>query len=134
MLVGTEDELEGAIAVADEVRDDAKAAVQRLRDLGIDHLVMLTGDNERTAKAIAEQVGVDEFRAGLLPEEKVEAIEELGERYDGEHETVVGSPDLRLLRWSATVSTTPRRSPPRRSGSPWVPPAPTPRSKPPTSR
>ncbi len=47
---------------------------------------MLTGDNERTAKAIAEQVGVDEFRAGLLPEEKVEAIEELRERYDGEHE------------------------------------------------
>lgn len=86
VLVGTEDELEGAIAVADEVRDDAKAAVQRLRDLGIDHLVMLTGDNERTAKAIAEQVGVDEFRAGLLPEEKVEAIEELRERYDGEHE------------------------------------------------
>ncbi|WP_231186758.1 heavy metal translocating P-type ATPase [Haladaptatus sp. DYF46] len=83
VLVGTEDELEGAIAVADEVRDDAKAAVQRLRDLGIDHLVMLTGDNERTAKAIAEQVGVDEYRAGLLPEEKVEAIEELDSNVDG---------------------------------------------------
>ncbi|WP_423746266.1 cation-translocating P-type ATPase (plasmid) [Haladaptatus sp. SPP-AMP-3] len=86
VLVGTEDELEGAIAVADEVRADAKAAVQRLRDLGIDHLVMLTGDNERTAKAIAEQVGVDEFRAGLLPEQKVEAIEELRDRYDGPRE------------------------------------------------
>ncbi|EFW93001.1 zinc-transporting ATPase [Haladaptatus paucihalophilus DX253] len=83
---GTEGELEGAIAVADVVRPDAKAAIQRLRDLGIDHLVMLTGDNERTAKAIAEQVGVDEFRAGLLPEQKVEAIEELRERYDGPRE------------------------------------------------
>jgi Zn2+/Cd2+-exporting ATPase len=86
VLIGTEDELEGAIAVADEVRPDAKAAVQRLRDLGIDHLVMLTGDNERTAKAIAERVGVDEFRAGLLPEEKVEAIKDLRERFDGVRE------------------------------------------------
>ncbi|WP_144800183.1 heavy metal translocating P-type ATPase [Halorubrum depositum] len=83
VLVGTEDEIEGVIAVADEIRPGAKAAIQRLHDLGVEHIVMLTGDNERTARAIAEEVGVDEFRAELLPDEKVEAIKELDEQYDG---------------------------------------------------
>ncbi|WP_435119771.1 heavy metal translocating P-type ATPase [Halolamina sp. C58] len=83
VLVGTEDEIEGAIAVADDVREEAKQAVSRLDDLGVEHVVMLTGDNERTARAIAEKVGVDEFRAELLPEDKVEAVQELDEQYDG---------------------------------------------------
>jgi Cd2+/Zn2+-exporting ATPase len=83
VLVGTEDELEGVIAVADEIRPEATQAIQRLHDLGVEHVIMLTGDNERTARAIAEQIGVDEFRAELLPEEKVEAIDELAEQYDG---------------------------------------------------
>ncbi|NIC00503.1 cation-translocating P-type ATPase [Halobacterium sp. R2-5] len=82
VLVGTDDELEGVIAVADEVRPEAAAAVQRLRELGVDRTVMLTGDNERTAGAIAEQVGVDEFRAELLPEQKVEAVEDLTGEYE----------------------------------------------------
>jgi Cd2+/Zn2+-exporting ATPase len=76
VLVGTEDELEGVIAVADEVRPEAERAVARLQDLGV-RTVMLTGDNERTARAIADRVGVDEYRAELLPEEKVEAVEQL---------------------------------------------------------
>ncbi|MEF8785742.1 MAG: heavy metal translocating P-type ATPase [Haloarculaceae archaeon] len=79
VLVGTEDELEGVIAVADEIRPEAAWAVQRLKALGVERTVMLTGDNERTASAIAEQVGVDEYRAELLPDEKVAAIEELVE-------------------------------------------------------
>jgi len=83
VLVGTEDELEGVIAVADEVRPEAARAVERLRNLGVERTVMLTGDNERTAAAIAEQVGVDEFRAELLPEDKVAAVEDLDEAYDG---------------------------------------------------
>ena len=83
VLVGTEDEIEGVIAVADEIRPGAKETVQRLHDLGVEHIIMLTGDNERTARAIADEVGVDEFRAELLPEEKVEAIEKLDEQYDG---------------------------------------------------
>ncbi|MFB6269169.1 MAG: heavy metal translocating P-type ATPase [Halobacterium sp.] len=82
VLVGTDDELEGVIAVADEVRPEARASIQRLHDLGVDHTVMLTGDNERTAAAIADQVGVDDYRAELLPEQKVEAVEELTDEYD----------------------------------------------------
>ncbi|WP_311172269.1 cation-translocating P-type ATPase [Halobellus sp. ZY16] len=77
ILVGTEDELEGVIAVADEVRPEAERTIARLKDLGVERTVMLTGDNERTARAIADRVGVDEFRAELLPEEKVAALREL---------------------------------------------------------
>ncbi|GAA0642760.1 heavy metal translocating P-type ATPase [Salarchaeum japonicum] len=83
VLVGTEDELEGVIAVADEIRPEAKRTVTRLKQLGVSRTVMLTGDNERTARAIADQVGVDEYQAELLPEDKVTAIEELVEEYDG---------------------------------------------------
>jgi Cd2+/Zn2+-exporting ATPase len=83
VLVGTEDELEGIIAVADEVRPEAAATVERLRELGIERTVMLTGDNERTARAIAERVGVDEVHAELLPEQKVTAIERLVDEHEG---------------------------------------------------
>jgi Cd2+/Zn2+-exporting ATPase len=83
VIVGTEDELEGVIAVADEVRPEAARAVERLKELGVERTVMLTGDNERTARAIAETVGVDDYRAELLPEEKVEAVEELATTYEG---------------------------------------------------
>ncbi|MCQ4334230.1 cadmium-translocating P-type ATPase [Natronomonas sp. F2-12] len=83
VLVGTEDELEGVIAVADEIRQEAKRTVTRLKQLGVSRTVMLTGDNERTARAIAEQVEVDEYQAELLPEEKVTAIEDLVAEYDG---------------------------------------------------
>jgi len=86
VLVGTETEIEGVIAVADEVRPEAKAAISRLRELGVERTVMLTGDNERTAGAIAQEVGVDDYRAELLPDEKVAAIDELVEEYDGVHE------------------------------------------------
>jgi len=81
ILVGTEDELVGVIAIADEVRPGAERAVARLHDLGVAHVVMLTGDNEGTARAIAEQVGVDEYRAELLPDEKVDAVAELQAEY-----------------------------------------------------
>ncbi len=83
VLVGTEDELVGVIALGDTVRPGATSVVDRLKRLGVEHTVMLTGDNERTARAIAEEVGVDDYRAELLPEEKVEAVEELCEEHDG---------------------------------------------------
>jgi len=77
VLVGTDDELEGVVAVADAVRPGATEAVARLKDLGVERTVMLTGDNERTARAVGDEVGVDEVRAELLPDEKVAAVEEL---------------------------------------------------------
>lgn len=83
VLVGTEDELEGVVAVADEIRPEAKQTIQQLKELGLDNIVMLTGDNERTARAIATGVGIKEYRAELLPEEKVEAIQELDGQYSG---------------------------------------------------
>lgn len=64
----------GLIAVADSVRVGAKETVDRLRKLGIRHVVMLTGDNPAAAERIGQQVGVDEVFAQLLPEEKVEAL------------------------------------------------------------
>ena len=77
VLVGTEQDLLGAIAIADEVRPGSARAVERLQASGVEHVVMLTGDNDGTARTIAEAAGVDEYRANLLPEEKVEAVEEL---------------------------------------------------------
>ena len=81
VLVGTETELVGGIAIADETRPAAERTVERLHELGVERVVMLTGDNERTARAIAERVGVDEHRAELLPDEKVEAVGELQAEY-----------------------------------------------------
>jgi Cd2+/Zn2+-exporting ATPase len=81
VLVGTDTELVGIVAIADEVRPTAALAVERLHELGVEHVVMLTGDNEGTARAIAERVGVDEYRAELLPEEKVDAVEALQAEY-----------------------------------------------------
>ena len=83
VLVGTESELEGVVAVADTVRPEAAWVVDRLHELGIDRVAMLTGDNERTARAIGERVGVDEVRAELLPEEKVDAVRELSAETEG---------------------------------------------------
>ncbi|MCS7050452.1 MAG: heavy metal translocating P-type ATPase, partial [Thermomicrobium sp.] len=63
--------------IADVVRPVAKEVIAQLRTLGIRRLVMLTGDNERAARAIAREVGLDEWRAGLLPEDKVTVVREL---------------------------------------------------------
>lgn len=77
VLVGTPDRIMGVIGISDRIRDSAKAMVQSLRELGIHHMVMVTGDNERTARAVANEVGIHDYRAGLLPEEKVAVIEDL---------------------------------------------------------
>jgi len=69
------------LAVADEPREGAREAVAALRLAGIAHVVMLTGDNERTAAAVASTAGVTEVRARLLPEEKVDAVRDLRERF-----------------------------------------------------
>ncbi|MEA5466439.1 heavy metal translocating P-type ATPase [Leptothoe sp. PORK10 BA2] len=74
-------DLLGLIAVADIVRPAAAQAIARLKQLGVEHVVMLTGDNPRTASSIAEQVGVDQVYADLLPEDKVEVIRKLQQQY-----------------------------------------------------
>lgn len=71
-------ELIGVIAVADAIKEDSSKAIQYLRNMGI-HVVMLTGDNERTAKAIGKVSGVDEIVAGILPEEKSKVVKKLQE-------------------------------------------------------
>ena len=81
VYVGTDSELVGAIIIADSVREGAREAVRDLRKQGIEHVVMLTGDNSATAQAIADEVGLDEYRAQLLPEDKVAAVKELAETY-----------------------------------------------------
>ncbi|MER3405207.1 MAG: hypothetical protein C4289_08620 [Chloroflexota bacterium] len=73
-------EFRGIIALADTLRPEARAAVASLRAIGIEHIVMLTGDSEAVARAIASQLGV-EYRAELLPEDKVTVVRELAERY-----------------------------------------------------
>ena len=77
MILGDDCHLLGLIAVADEIRGNAHIAVDELKRSGIRKVVMLTGDNERTARAVTELAGADEFRAELLPEDKVGAMREL---------------------------------------------------------
>lgn len=70
-------QLAGVIHISDELKEDAKTAVARLRKLGVQRTVLLTGDESYSAKQIAEEVGLDDFYANLLPEEKVDQLEAL---------------------------------------------------------
>jgi Zn2+/Cd2+-exporting ATPase len=81
VLIVRNDTWPGFIGVADRVRPQARAAVEDLRRAGVQHIVMLTGDNERAAQAIATQVGVDAVHAALLPEDKVKIIKQLQAEY-----------------------------------------------------
>ena len=79
LFFGNEERLLGVIAVADVIKEDSPQAIKELQNMGI-HVVMLTGDNERTAKAIGQQAGVDEVIAGVLPEGKEQVIRKLKEK------------------------------------------------------
>lgn len=79
LFFAEDDRLLGVIAVADVVKEDSPAAIKQLKDMGI-HVVMLTGDNEKTAKAIGAQAGVDEVIAGVLPDGKAAVVESLKSR------------------------------------------------------
>jgi len=81
LLLGDERQVVGLLGLADRLRPDARRAVESLRQAGIARIVLLTGDHEVTARAIAREVGIDEYRAGLLPEDKVAAVKELQARY-----------------------------------------------------
>ncbi len=81
VILGSERGAIGLIGIADQLREEAAGAFQALRAAGIPTLVMLTGDNRGTAAAIAERLGIEEYRADLLPEDKVEKVRELSQRY-----------------------------------------------------
>src|SRR5699024_6889840 len=81
MVVGTENELLADIAVADEVRESSKEVIQKLHQLGIEHTIMLTGDNKATANNIGGHVGLSDFQAELMPQDKLDYIKQLRSKY-----------------------------------------------------
>ncbi len=80
VVVGDERSARGLIAIRDRIRPNAKAAIQALHEAGIEKVVMLTGDNERTARAVARELGIDDVYAGLRPEDKQAKVRELAAR------------------------------------------------------
>ena len=81
VVIGNETHVCGFLCLGDELRPAAIRAVSALHAAGIEHIVMLSGDNRGTAELIAKQAGVDEVEAELQPADKVTAIEKLIERY-----------------------------------------------------
>lgn len=75
--VAIDNQYVGHIVISDKVKDDAEQAIEGLRDCGIDRLVMLTGDKQEVAKDVSDQLGLDEFHAALLPQDKVEKVSQI---------------------------------------------------------
>ena len=76
------DRILGVIAVADEVRDSSAAVISELHKLSIEHTIMLTGDNTKTAESIGKQLGVTEIKGDLMPQEKLDSIKALRTTYN----------------------------------------------------
>ena len=81
VMVARNHETVGIIGVADEPRESAAAVVDMIRSQGVEHVVLLTGDHESAARALAGSLGISDYRASLLPEDKVAAVEELRRKY-----------------------------------------------------
>jgi len=81
VLVGTDTEILGLIAVADEIRPESASTIRDLHAAGVQKVVMLSGDNTETARSISAELGIEEFRAELLPEGKVTAVKDLLAQY-----------------------------------------------------
>lgn len=81
IVIGNSQHVCGFIAVADRIRSNAKSLVADLRSAGIQHIVMLTGDNNGTAEAVGRETGVDEIKGELLPADKVREVEQLVSRF-----------------------------------------------------
>jgi Cd2+/Zn2+-exporting ATPase len=76
-----ENQIIGAIAVADSLRESAVNLVKQLKKIGIEHIVLITGDNQQSADQVAEKLGIEEVYADLLPEDKLSVIQNLQEKY-----------------------------------------------------
>lgn len=87
MLISLDNKLSGIIAVADQIKETSKKAIEELKSMGLD-VYMITGDNERTAKAIANQVGITNVLAEVLPENKAEVVDKI--KSEGKHVGMVG--------------------------------------------
>ncbi len=81
IMMWTDDHVCGIMSLTDEIRPEAPAVVQSLREMGIERVIMITGDNERTGEAVAAATGVDRYQAELLPQDKVEVVTRLNEKY-----------------------------------------------------
>ena len=88
VLVASDGRALGIVAVADSIKRESADAIRAMHQLGL-HVVMITGDNERAARAVADEVGIDEVQAGVLPEGKVNAIRKLQEKH-GNRVAMVG--------------------------------------------
>lgn len=84
VYVAADGKFQGAILISDEIKDSAVKAIREMKQEGVRHIVMLTGDRKGIAEAVAEKLSVDEFRAELLPADKVQAVEELLARMSGD--------------------------------------------------
>ena len=84
VYVAADGKFQGAILISDEIKDSAVKAIREMKQEGVRHVVMLTGDRKGIAEAVAETLSVDEFRAELLPADKVQAVEELLARMSGD--------------------------------------------------
>ncbi|MEY4010402.1 MAG: putative cadmium-transporting ATPase, partial [Actinomycetota bacterium] len=80
VVVGNERHVCGAIVLSDRIRDESRASLEQLQGLGVRNLVLLTGDNQTTARGVGARLGVTDVRAELLPEAKVQAVRELVQR------------------------------------------------------
>lgn len=88
LLVIRNQEVIGGISIADTLRDEAAGAIRQMKAAGVRRLIMLTGDNEKTARSISRQVGLTEFEANLLPEQKLEVVRRL--KAEGEVVAMIG--------------------------------------------
>ena len=88
VVVAVGDEVQGILGIADPLRETADTAVEQLQETELNRIVMLTGDHTRTARAIADRVGLEDVRAEQMPEEKLAAVEQL--QQDGEVVAMVG--------------------------------------------
>lgn len=88
MYLAADGVLEAVICIEDPIREEAKTVIELLREAGIKKLVMMTGDNEKTASSVAEKIGVDEYYAEVLPEDKADFIEK--EREAGRKVIMIG--------------------------------------------
>ena len=77
VYVAVDNEYKGNIIISDQIKDDTKDAIRKLKEIGIKDIVMLTGDSKRVADSVAKEIGIDNVYSELLPDNKVEKIEEL---------------------------------------------------------